>query len=76
MEFASSDEYLVSKWISGCKLDTEDKVFTYFFLDESTQLKTPLKKDSTIEVGRGKNWIAAQIPPNRCVTVDEFVRHM
>ena len=57
-------------------MDNEDKEFTYFFLDNSVQLKTILKKDGTRDVGRGKNWIAAQIPPNRCVTFEEFIKHM
>lgn len=76
MEFADSNESLVKKWIKGTKLDTEDKEFTYFFLADAVKLKTTLKKDGTREVGRGKNWIAAQIPPNRCVTFEEFIKHM
>ncbi len=76
MEFANNNESLVEKWINGTKLDNEDKEFTYFFLDNSVQLKTILKKDGTRDVGRGKNWIAAQIPPNRCVTFEEFIKHM
>jgi hypothetical protein len=77
MEFADNNKVLVEKWIQGIKLDTEDNdEFTYFFLDDAVELKTTLKKDGTREVGRGKNWIAAQIPPNRCVTFEEFLKHM
>jgi hypothetical protein len=75
-EFADNDSDLVTKWIQGSKLDKEDREYTYFFLANPVQLKTPLLKDGTKKIGRGKNWIAAQIPRNRCVTFEEFVNHM
>lgn len=76
LEFAEGDINVVDQWLQGCSLDTEEEVFTYFFLAEPTKLKKPLLKDGGKMVGRGKNWIAAQIPPNRCVTFEEFVKHM
>mgnify|MGYP001011961023 CR=1 FL=1 len=74
--FADSNKQLVEKWLSGVKLDSEDKIYTYFFLDDSVKLAKPLLKDGGIEKGRGKNWIAAKIPKNRCVTFQEFVKRM
>lgn len=38
--------------------------------------KNPLVKDVGIGLGRGKNWIAANIPPNRCVSFSEFLKHI
>jgi hypothetical protein len=35
-----------------------------------------LKKDGTNKKGRGKNWIAALIPKNRCVTFEEFTKRL
>ena len=29
-----------------------------------------------LEKGRGKNWIAANIPQNRCVSFSEFLKHI
>ena len=31
---------------------------------------------SGIEKGRGKNWIAAAVPPNRCVSFKEFTKRI
>ncbi|MBI5638224.1 MAG: hypothetical protein HZA03_09675 [Nitrospinae bacterium] len=66
----------VERWMDGVKKDKGAKEYTYFFLDEPVYLKVPLKKDGTIKPGRGKNWIAAAIPPNRCVTFEEFLRRI
>ncbi len=74
--FSDSKELLVDKWLSGVKLDSENKIYTYFFLDNPVKLNKPLLKDGGIEKGRGKNWIAAKIPKNRCVTFQEFVKRM
>lgn len=48
---------------------------TYYFLDDPIQLKVALKKDTGNEVGRGKNWIAAAIPKNRCINFSDFLEH-
>lgn len=77
--FSDNNTDLVDKWINGVKLDYESKVdekFTYFFLDEPLKLTVQLKKDGTNKKGRGKNWIAAMIPQNRCVTFDEFSKRL
>ena len=69
---------LVKKWIDGVNLtpETKGKTHTYFFLDEPLKLNAPLLKDGTNKKGRGKNWIAAMIPKNRCVTFSEFTRRL
>ena len=69
---------LVKEWMAGVKMDSleRDKIFTYFFLGEPLRLNTPLQKDGTNKKGRGKNWIAAKIPKNRCVTFSEFTRRL
>jgi len=74
--FADKNDELVNKWLDGVKLDTENKIYTYFFLDNPVKLKIPLLKDGSVEKGRGKNWIAAAIPKNRCVTFEEFIRRI
>lgn len=75
-EFSDNNEELLTKWLKGTKHDNEESYFTYFFLDNPVKLKTPLLKDGTTNKGRGKNWIAAQIPPNRCVSFEEFIKRM
>lgn len=67
-----------AKWISGVKhgQDMGETIYTYYFLDSPLTFTQPLRKDGGIEKGRGKNWIAAQIPPNRCVTFAEFIKHI
>ncbi len=72
----SENENLRKLWAEGVKLDKEDRIYTYYFLDDPIKLNKPLKKDPGIEKGRGKNWIAAAIPPNRCVSFKEFTRRM
>jgi len=69
---------LVKKWIAGIKIDSSEKnkIFTYFFLEEPLKLNSPLQKDGTNKKGRGKDWIAAMIPKNRCVTFSEFTRRL
>ncbi len=74
--FSDSKNDLIDKWLKGVNLDEEDTVYTYFFLDDPVKLNTPLLKDGGIEKGRGKNWIAANIPKNRCVTFEEFTKRM
>lgn len=70
------DKQILKKWEQGIKFDTEDRDFTYFFLDTPLKLRTPLKKDGTREKGRGKDWIAAMISKNRCVTFHEFIKRI
>lgn len=74
--FAGDKQYLVDKWLSGVKMDKEDSIFTYFFLDDPVVLFKPLLKDGTNKKGRGKNWIAAMIPKNRCVSFEEFTKRL
>lgn len=73
----SDDSKVTKKWIKGVELgQSKDvgKTFTYFFLAEPLKLKSPLRKDGTNKKGRGKNWIAAMIPKNRCVSFEEFTK--
>ncbi len=49
---------------------------TRTFLDDPVKLDRPLLKDGGNKKGRGKGWIAAMIPKNRCVTFEEFTRRM
>lgn len=68
----------VAKWINGvkCGEDKEDSIFTYYFLDSPLVFSKPLLKDGGIKKGRGKDWIAAMIPRNRCVSFSEFIKHI
>ncbi len=75
LDFADGDKELVSKWLKGIEGDTPD-FFTYYFLADPVRWNKPLLKDGGREVGRGKNWIAAMIPPNRCVTFEEFTKRI
>jgi hypothetical protein len=73
-----NDNEIVGKWIKGVKLNSSEitESLTYYFLDESVTINENLLKDGGNKKGRGKNWIAAMIPKNRCVTFEEFVRRM
>ncbi len=71
----TKNKRLITKWKKGVAVKGE-KTHTYFFLDEPVKLNSPLKKDGTIKKGRGKNWIAAMIPKNRCVSFAEFTRRI
>jgi hypothetical protein len=73
--FKTNDDQII-KWLSGVKQDQDDKVYTYFFLSSPFKFKTPLRKDGGIKKGRGKNWIAAKIPPNRCISFIDLVSHI
>jgi len=68
----------VRLWINGVKngKDIPTETYTYYFLDYPLKFNRPLRKDGGIEKGRGKNWIAAQIPQNRCVSFIDFVKHI
>lgn len=78
LESFSDDPETVNMWIDGINLgnDNKDFIYTYYFLDEPLTFKTPLRKDGGIKKGRGKNWIAANIPRNRCVSFIDFVKHI
>lgn len=77
-EFTKED--YVNDWIKGVKIKDEeelkDKTLTYYFLDKPIEFERPLKKDGGIGKGRGKGWIAASIPKNRCVPFDEFAKRI
>lgn len=49
--------------------------YTYYFLDNPIELNNPLLKDGGNRAGRGRKWIAAAIPPNRCVSFSDFLLH-
>ena len=75
----TDDKALIKKWKSGIKLNNTKKdqtLYTYYFLRKEMDFKSPLIKDGGIEKGRGKNWIAANIPQNRCVSFSEFLKHI
>jgi hypothetical protein len=72
----TSNHDLIEAWVRGVHEDDEDYAYTYYFLAEPVQLNNPLRKDPGIETGRGKNWIAAAIPPNRCVSFEEFTKRI
>lgn len=73
-----NDNEIVDKWIQGVKLNSAEITdsLTYYFLDDPVMINENLLKDGGNKEGRGKNWIAAMIPKNRCVTFEEFVRRM
>lgn len=75
----TDDKALIEKWKSGIKLNNTEKdqtLYTYYFLRKEMDFKSPLIKDGGIAKGRGKNWIAANIPQNRCVSFSEFLKHI
>ncbi len=78
LESFSDNKDVVDAWMKGICLGNDDKetIYTYYFLDEPLTFKNPLRKDGGREKGRGKNWIAAMIPPNRCVSFTDFIKHI
>lgn len=78
LESFSDDTVKVDNWIKGIKhgKDNKDNNYTYYFLDTPLTFKTALRKDPGIKKGRGKDWIAAMIPPNRCVSFTDFIQHI
>jgi len=74
--YANGNKSIVSNWKEGVKSDPLTETLTYYFLDDPVLLSIPLLKDGGNKPGRGKNWIAAMIPKNRCVTFQEFTRRM
>jgi hypothetical protein len=79
LESFSENHSQVRRWIQGVKNGNktyQKKEHTFYFLDDPVELPVSLLKDGTIKKGRGKNWIAAMIPKNRCVTFAEVIRRM
>jgi len=78
LESFSTDTTIIDNWIKGIKLgnDSKETIFTYYFLDTPFTFKSALRKDPGKEKGRGKDWIAAMIPPNRCVSFTDFIKHI
>jgi len=65
---------LIDKWLAGVKADMDIREKrTYFFLDNPLRFKSPLLK---VSMKDSKNWIGGHIPKNRCVSFDEFIRHI
>lgn len=71
LDFADRDKKLVDKWLKGIETKTQEEPATYYFLADPIRWSKPLLKDGGREKGRGKDWIAAMIPKNRCVTFEE-----
>lgn len=78
LEGFSKNQEQVESWINGVKngKDIPTETYTYYFLDNPLKFNKPLRKDGGIQKGRGKDWIAAQIPPNRCVSFIDFIKHI
>lgn len=78
LEAFSSNETQIKNWILGVKhgQHASTTLYTYYFLDEPLAFRSPLRKDGGVEKGRGKNWIAGYIPPNRCVRFTDFIKHI
>lgn len=76
LNYSDDDKKLVSKWLQGVSESSESEMYTYYFLGEPVKLSNPLLKDGGTKKGRGKGWIAAMIPKNRCVTFEEFTKRM
>lgn len=76
LNFCDNDNNRVDKWLAGIDLFNDNDEFTFFFLDEKFRLPKNLLKDGTREKGRDEDWIAAMIPPNRCVSFEAFIKHM
>ncbi len=65
---------LIDKWLAGVKADRDIREKrTYFFLDNPLRFKSPLLK---APMKYSKNWIGGHIPKNRCVSFDEFIKHI
>ena len=74
--YSNDDHKQVLRWLEGVKKDSTSNPFTYYFLADPVKLNKPLLKDGGNKKGRGKGWVAAMIPKNRCVTFEEFTRRM
>ena len=74
LELFTQDENLIEKWMKG--INSEKNANTkksYYFLYNPMTFKSPLLKVPRIE---SKNWIGSMIPKNRCVTFEEFIKHI
>lgn len=76
LNFCENDKNKVDKWLKGISLFNDNNESTFFFLDDKVKLPKNLLKDGTRGKGRGIDWIAAKIPKNRCVSFEEFIKHM
>lgn len=78
LESFTDDQNTITTWMNGIQFGNDNKnaIYTYYFLDEPLTFNNPLKKDGGIKKGRGKNWIAANIPRNRCVSFTDFIKHI
>lgn len=78
LDVFSTDMSQIKNWIDGVKYgnDSEDSIYTYYFLDPPLVFKSPLRKAVGNEKGTGKNWISKKIPKNRCVSFIDFIKHI
>jgi len=78
LESFSENPVQVDNWINGIKLGNNNDLstYTYYFLDNPLQLKTPLRKEQGNKKGTGKGWISKFIPKNRCVSFIDFMKHI
>lgn len=77
---------LITKWSDGIdqyiseeqelSKDNKGKDYSFYFLDNPIRLPGKALKDSRNGQGRGKNWIAANIPANRCVSFTDLLQHL
>lgn len=74
--YANNDDDQVTRWLGGVKNELTNDPHTYYFLAEPVRLNKSLLKDGGNKKGRGKGWVAAMIPKNRCVTFEEFTRRI
>ncbi len=76
-EFPLKKKELLPKWQAALEIenDIQGEDATYYFLDSPVKLQANLLKDKSGKKGRGKGWIAAMIPKNRCVTFADFLRN-
>jgi hypothetical protein len=83
--FAGDKSKLASVWLAGVNSLSKKitkrgssvknpKIMTFYFLDTPVQILNPLQKSKGIKKGRGKGWIAAAIPKNRCVSFSTFCK--
>lgn len=78
LESFTNNRVQIDKWVAGVRYgqDATNNLYTYYFLDEPLVLPEPLRKSGGKKKGRGKDWIAAQVPPNRCVSFIDFLKHV
>lgn len=77
---------LLQKWTAGIdkyiseeqKLPEEEKGkdYSFYFLDNPVRLPGKALKDFGKQPGRGRDWIAAMIPKNRCVSFTDLLTHL